>query len=178
MPDSSGFYDDDTEDEEVVGDTNPMKQLRAHARKLERDLKAGSTELEELRKYRTDSELRIREQEAGKVFAELGLSEKQAKLFLKTNPDTEVTKDSIKEFAVEYGLGIQQSEEDDAVDSQTSDTFVPVTSGGTPVRNVLNREQFESLKRTDMAAAVKAVQEGRVEGFRSKLDGSSAVTFG
>lgn len=172
------FYDDDADDNTDASDSNPMKQLRAHARKLEKDLKAGTTELEELRQYKVTSELAIREVQAGKVFTELGLSDKQAKLFLKTNPDTEVTKDSIKAFAVEYGLGIQESEEDAALDAQTSDSFVPVTSGGNPVRNVLNREQFEALKRTDMGAAVKAVQENRVEGFQAKLDGNSAVTIG
>ena len=178
MADETSGWEEESEEEETPGDSAPMKQLRAHGRKLQKDLKAQEAELTELRTFKTTTELASRELQAGKLFTELGLSDKQARLFLKTNPDTEVTKDSIKEFAVEYGLGIQESEEDATLDAQTSDTFVPVTTGGNPVRSTLNREQFEALKKTDMAAAVKAVQENRVEGFRSKLEGGSAVTLG
>ena len=53
------FGDDE---EPVVEDSGPMKQLRSHAKRLEKDLKARDTELEELRAFRDDYNNKARTQ--------------------------------------------------------------------------------------------------------------------
>src|SRR5437763_1971249 len=86
------------------GDNNAMKAIRTELRKLQKQVKAQTPELEELRGYKAQIETQAKTSAAAKVFAELGLSDKQAGLFLKVNPELDPTKESVAKFAMDYGI--------------------------------------------------------------------------
>lgn len=179
MSDEDFDLDTDDEVEDNQPKSDPFKQLRMAKRAADKQLREQTAELEELRQYRAQQESTARASAASEKFATMGLSPKQAKLFLKENPDAEISDEAIIAFAREYDLALF---EDEPEPPKMEPTFRPVSAGGSAPRNKLTRAEFEELKHTDMSAAAKAAAEGRVEGFKAKVarggEYPAAETFG
>lgn len=165
MPDS--FYDDDLdlEDPENQETKDPIKELRAQARRLAKELKEAKAANEDLAKFKTEYESNEKAKVAAKIFTDLGLPEAQAKAFIRLNPDAEATADAVKVYAREYGLVTADAEVEEEV---VETTFRPISTGGTStVKGTMKHEEYEDLMRTNPQAALQAVAENRVQGLMS-----------
>lgn len=98
------FLDEDETDFPVDGDNTNFKQLRDYAKKLERERNALQKKVEPLEAYKAQIETEKKQASVSKVFESVGLAAKHATLFLKINPEGEVTPDSVAAFAEEYEL--------------------------------------------------------------------------
>lgn len=147
------------EEAPVVEDSNPMKQLRRHANKLEKDLKARDTELEDLRKFRDEFNNKARTEKVSAVFTELGLNPVHSRFWQLENPEAEPDAAGISKWAVENGFA-QATEE-----TPVAEGFTPTTSpDATPLGSKrLSRQEWQELAATDPAAAQTAFQKGRVD---------------
>lgn len=114
-----------------------FKDLRDHARKLERSNKQFEKELEELRAFRAEVET---ERRYG-ALTEAGLNKRQGEAFLKLYD--EVTPENISAFRAEV-LGAE-------VDDTPAVTFVPSAVGGEAPRKTYSRQEFEAIMRSDPA---------------------------
>lgn len=160
MPEYDDLYDENGNRLEPTA-SDQFKSLRAHAKKLEKDLASQATELEELRKVREEYTAAQRKTQA----SSLGLTAGQAKVFLKYNGDGDITPETVKAWKLDVGLETVEAptEAEAAVESRT---FSPVQVGGVaPVKDSLTYEQYQQLLTLDFHAAAKAVQEGRVIGM-------------
>ena len=144
---------------------------------LERSQAAETKAVSELREYK-----------AGVLFKDAGLQPKHAELFLKTNPDAEVTAETAAAFATEYSLAPVQAPASDApkegeeVKPTEGAPVTPVTppvdaglgalgeaagsskGGAAPaVVAKMSSEDFQTLLATNPAEAAKAYTEGRVD---------------
>ena len=144
---------------------------------LERSQAAETKAVSELREYK-----------AGVLFKDAGLQPKHAELFLKTNPDAEVTAETAAAFADEYSLAPVQVPASDAPKAGEEAKPVegaPVTPAAAPadaglaamgeaagsakggtvpaVVAKMSNEAFQELLATNPAEAAKAYTEGRVE---------------
>lgn len=163
---------DFNDDEETEQETTPevtegnFQKLRAHTRKLERDLKKLEEERAELRTFKAQAEQAQRKNTATSVFSELGLGEKQATAYLAMNPDSEINRESAITWAKDLGFQVVASDEEQEVSEQESTSFRPVSIGGVvPTRGRVSYEQYRTLMASDPSAAVKLIQEGRVDGL-------------
>jgi len=136
-------------------EANPVKQLRDALKAKDKERKELLTELEELRSFKQEMAHRESVANAAKVFSAVGLSEKQAELFIKLNPEAEVNPETVREFAESYGLPVSEKEASQDV------PFKPV-EGGVPADGKLSRDDLSALYRENPAAALKALQDGRV----------------
>jgi hypothetical protein len=135
---------------------------RAEARATEAEL-AAKTAKDELRQF-----------QAQVTFEKQGLTPKHADLFLKTNPDAEVTQDAVHAFVEEYGLAPAPA----AVPAEDA----PATPAGIPQLNAfqeaggsgtqgsapaaapkMSKADFQKLLETNPQEAAKAYVEGRTE---------------
>lgn len=157
---------DDLDDTNV---NSSMKSLRDHAKDLEKQLKAAAKREGELNTQLFTYKQAEKTQGLARKFEEQGLNEKQAKLFLALNPDIEeINLESIQEFAEEYGLTTPTKVEGEnapiEVNAETAGFVkVPNSIATPPDGKVLSSEEYESLLATDQTAALRAVQEGRVQ---------------
>jgi len=157
MPD---FLLDDTDDDEATEEPrkDPFKELRAHAKRLEKELKAREAELEELKRFKAEQEARAFREQVARTFEQLGLPGNYAELYPEGR---EATQEAVSEFARKYGW----LKEEPTAPVQ-SGGFQPVSLGGvSPVNARLTYEQYEELLRTDPAEAIRAVAENRVDGL-------------
>ncbi len=69
---------------EVKQDNSTIKQLRDHAKRLERELKKADEERAELRKFRDETQAALRQG----ALLEAGLTPRQAEVYLKAYDDT------------------------------------------------------------------------------------------
>lgn len=178
------FNLDDDEDESGSGSGNqqsePFKQLRTKYRLAQKQLKEQTVQFQELQKFKAGYDAQLKAESTGAIFKDMGLAPQHARLFLALNGEDEPSKENIAKFALEYGLGVPVERQEEVEAAAEGPSFVPVSPGGTvPVTQKLSREAFQDLKRTNMEAAVKAVAEGRVEGFKARVsdDGNGAVTL-
>ena len=133
---------------------------------LERANEAAAAE-----KARADAaETNFRGLQASVTFEKAGLTAKHADLFLKANPDAEVTAEAAQTFAEEYGLVAQEappSTEERKPDPNTGlsafgEASGSGTSGGAPpAQPVMSQGDFETLLATNPQEAAKAYVEGR-----------------
>lgn len=164
MVTTDDFTLDDDEETEVDDKSNPMKTLRDHAKSLERKAKAYEKELEELRAFKVKFESEAKSRTAGEIFSQLGLSEKQAALFLKVNPDAEVDLASAKAFAEEYGFAIDESQVDESEAVETGGFSPSPTTGGKPAPGkIFSSEEWYALYKENPAEAMKIANQGRVK---------------
>lgn len=182
MADFNDDFDDDSVDEqgqvEPTRDSNPIKQLRAQLRAAQKQLKEQSQIVSEYETFKAERDAQVKAEATGKIFEQMGLNPVHAKLFMATNSQ-DATAEAIAKFALDYGLGVPADKEAELEKVAEGPKFIPVSPGGAvPVRNRLSREQFEALKKTDMTAAAKAVEENRVDGFTASWDGTSAEARG
>lgn len=160
---------DPYEDNEGEGtrskDSAPFKQLRDHAKKLEREIKDRDKELEELRSFRAEAERRAKQELLRQAIAAVGLNEKHAELFTAARPDQEPTPDAVKAFAVEYGFIAGEDTDED----EESGSFGPTPPSGVPAhKKRYSSEEFDELYRSNPVEAIKAAEEGRVD-FQTTL---------
>lgn len=164
MSDMYSFDDDNGEETQDRKDSNPVKQLREALKAREKELKDYKKELEELRTFRTEYEQREKVATSAKAFEKFGLTQKHAELYLKVNPEAEVSDISIQEFAKEYALPFQAPQEgDESGPPQVREQpFVPADIGSTGDSGFLSREQLDAMYKTNPQRAIAALKSGRV----------------
>ncbi len=118
------------------------------------------------------AETNFRGLQATVTFEAAGLSPKHADLFLKTNPEAEVTAETAKAFADEYGLTPVQAPESTPPAAPAADPGQGLgglgaaagsgSAGAAPAAQpVMSQEDFTSLLETNPQEAAKAYVEGR-----------------
>jgi len=141
-----------------------LKAVRDWGKGWEKKAKSFEKKVEDLEKFRTEVVERERKTVVTGVFKELGLPEKQADLFLKTN-DGEVTADAVKQFVTDFGL-VPGGEEEGQEKVEEKRGFEPggvSPQGGTPKPVLVTTAELMELLKTDPAQASKLVEEGKVE---------------
>jgi hypothetical protein len=145
----------------------------------------GPTELRDARdraiESRDQAQAELREFKAGVFFKDAGLESKHAELFLKTNPDVEVTEQAALAFAEEYNLQPAVAPEPaptEPAPAPDSGPAVPAdaglgalseaagsgTSGDLPAAQPkMSKEAFEKLLATNPQAAAEAYTKGLVD---------------
>ena len=153
------FGDDDVETEKTP-DSNPVRDLRKHANKLEKDLKAAQAKLEPLEAFKAEYDAKVKAETVGNIFTKLGLNPAQAKLYELAMPESEPSEETVGKWAVEYGLAAS----DESVVPDTSG-FTPTTTpeGVPPGTKRLSRDEWLNLSVSDPAAAQRVFQQGRVD---------------
>lgn len=153
----------------MFGDENDgssaFKQLRDHAKSLERQLKQAQKDAAELKEFKEGIEKQSKEQELVQAFKQIGLKEKHVPLYLKATEGT-VDVEAIKAFAEEYELPVQPAQEGGQQQQQTpsSKGFMPIAGSGVPVgKKRYTSTELEMLNKTDPAEAQAAIREGRVD---------------
>lgn len=158
-------------EETTVSDSVP--QMRERIDQQNEQLKAREQELQELKSQ-------LRTANARELFREQGLSPKHAELFAATNPEGELTPESVQEFATSYGLAPQAAEPSEAGDTPEPQTteddpgeglsaFSGAGSRGqagdaaTPRTTKMTRDEWKALRDRDPAAAKVAIANGQVE---------------
>jgi len=139
-------------------ETNPVKQLRDTLKARDKERKELLAELEELRSFKAEAAHRESVSNAAKVFTAVGLSDKQAELYVKLNPEADVTPEAVREFATAYGLPVS-TEEGEQPSHEAP--FRPA-EGGVPADGKMNRDDLNRLYKENPAAAIKALEQGRV----------------
>lgn len=142
-------------------DSGPMKQLRDHAKSLEKNLRTQEKELEELRSFKAEAERRAKQELLRQAVSAVGLNEKHAELFSAARPDVEPTPEAVKAFAVEYGFiaGPDRAEEDEREGS-----FQPTPPSGVPAhKKRYTNVEWDDLYKSNPVEAIKAAEEGRVD---------------
>jgi hypothetical protein len=160
VADEDDFFGDADGETEKTPDSNPVRDLRKHANKLEKDLKAAQAELEPLRQFKAEADQKAKAETVGTIFTKLGLNPAQAKLYELAMPEAEPSEETVGKWAVEYGLA-------------TSDESVPDTTGFTPTttpegappgsKRLTGKEMLEEALRGDPLAAQAAFLKGRVD---------------
>lgn len=184
--------DDETPNETGAGggtgtDSANLAEVRAALKREEKRRK----ELEDkLKAYDAEK----RDAKVLEAFTTAGLTDKQAKLFSKLNPDTvDVTPDTIKSFAEEYGYELPATSDgaaDEAAvaaaaaqtqkpDAPAPTGFKPVTTGTTdPGLGVMSLEDAKKAIADGRYDEVnKLYQEGKVEKMDRNDDGSPKVDW-
>lgn len=151
------------DEQDPTDQSSPFRQLRDHSKKLEKELRQRDKELEELRTFKADFEASQKKQSVSKTFGELGLTEKHAELFLKANPEAEVTAEVVQKFAEEYGLVEAKEQEEDS-------GFSPLaaTDGVPASKEPMKASEFWALYSENPHAALEQAKKGRVK-FDSNL---------
>lgn len=125
---------------------------------------------------RDEARAELREFKATTMFTGNGLTEKHAELFLKTNPEADITPDVVKTFADEYGLAVQaqeggqepppeaKKENPDSGAAALAGAAGSSTAGSTPAEQAkISRADYEKLLESNPSEAAKLFVEGRVE---------------
>lgn len=158
MSDQFDSYDDDDDQDQDQGQqaSNPVKDLRAKIRRLEKEAKERETELAELREFKTVTEATGRKSAVAKAFESLGLPQAYSELY---PADAEGTEEAVKAFALKYGW-VQATEEESQVEEKSQETFRPVTPDGSvpPSRTI----KAEDLLKMSPREAAAAIAQGRV----------------
>lgn len=159
---------DDVDEGDQRPTSAPFKQLRDHAKKLEKEIKDRDRELEALRSFKAESEARAKRELLEQSFKQVGLSTKQAELFLAARPDAEPTPEAVKSFAVEYGfIDAGPAPDDEGEGSEGS--FAPTPPSGVPAsKKRYSSEEWDVLYKQNPVEAMAAANEGRVD-FQTKL---------
>lgn len=169
-----GFTDEDEGDEgqSTEGQSSAIKQIRDQLNAEKKARKAEAKELADLRAFRAELDARTKTETTSKQFEEMGLDPRHAKLFYAANgADAEPSAEAVAKFALDFGLGVAAGSQEALEAAAEGPKFVPLTPGGSaPVKDMLTRAQYNELRRTDMAAAVQAVQDHRVEGFNYDVE--------
>jgi hypothetical protein len=150
----------DEKEEAEKPDSNPVRDLRKHANKLEKDLKAAQAELEPLRAFKTEYDAKVKADTVGSIFTNIGLNPAQAKLYELAMPDAEPSEETVRKWAVEYGLATQEESEPETTG------FTPTTTpeGAPPgSKRLTGKEMLEEALRGDPLAAQAAFLKGRVD---------------
>ena len=168
MSDMSFSFDDDQtdDDEETSGKQkdNPVKQLRDALKAAQRENKELKKQIAPLQEFKTQYETEQKVAGASKSFEKYGLTQKHAELFLKLNPETEVSDEVIKGFAAEYSLPLKAQESDDgSTETGTSAPFVPADAGTDAEGGFITRNQLDEMYKSNPQKAISVLRSGRVK---------------
>lgn len=157
------FTLEEEEQEEVEDQSSgPMKSLRNHAKKLERQLKALTTENEELKAFKSAAETETLKNTTASIFKELGLTDKQAELYTKVNPDVLATPELAKAFATEYGWQLPEVEESEEEGESAPFAPLPTSGAPAPTGQIMDSDKWFDLYKTNPAEAIRIANKGRV----------------
>jgi hypothetical protein len=189
MPDNPFDFED--EDDQAGSENQNFKQLRDYAKKLEKQVNSLTREVEPLRSFKQETETEKRQVEVAKVFEGAGLSGKHAALYLRVNPEAEVTPDAVLDFAVEYELPRVEvaavAEEAPAFDPAAERIVEiprpeaigspPADGGAGPTATVITDvHEAEKLSVDNPAEYMRLKQLGRIK--LNRLPGSGSVLTG
>ena len=164
--------DESDDQEEAQTQSKPFTELRGHARKLEKQLRAYEKELGDLRAFREEHVKAERATVIESTFKEVGLNPKHAKLFSALNPDADpaaITKEAIATFASEYSLAPEGETELEAPPAPTG--FVPMSSSmASAPSGTVSREEWIRMSAADPVKAEALLNAGRVD-FAGLRDG-------
>jgi hypothetical protein len=151
----------DQEDEEPEVENSTIRQIREHARKLEKELKAARKELEDLRAYREQTERERTVASARTIFEQVGLNPKWAELYLKAQDGAEPTPESVRTWAQEYGLAVPEPERETAEQPASEPAFVPTqpAAAAASTQAPMTWKEFAELHRQDPGRAVREAQQ-------------------
>jgi hypothetical protein len=143
-----------------LGDNENFRQLREHAKELEKEMKAAKkdlADLNDLRAYKAEQEAAKRTSALGNTFKDLGLPAQQAALY---PPDAEATPEAIRAFAEQYGLLAPQ---EGSPETPVETGFAPVPPVGETIgAKVYTQEEWLALSATNPNAAMQILNEGRL----------------
>ena len=123
-------------------------------------------------------------------FEKAGLNEKQAGLFLKTNPDAEITSESVGAFIEEYGFTVAQAPESEIVSAKSlppadeglsafSGAAGTATTGASPAAQPkMSKSDFETLLVENPQAAAEAYAKGLTERNPANVQAQQLVRKG
>lgn len=155
--------EDDGEGEDKSGDNPTIRQIRESQKHWQKQARDLGKALKDANATIAEFESKTRVTTAEGVFEQLGLTKKQAALYLATKPE-EVSADTIKAFVKEYELA--EITEGGQEDSETESTgFEPGGLGGAGVASSTKvpRTEWLKLAETDPAKAEKMFLDGRVD---------------
>lgn len=156
--------DDEEETEEEEEETNnPLRKLRNLNRKLKKELKLAVEELKELRQFKAERESEDQKRGVGEIMSKLGLTEKQAELFLAVRKDEEPTMETVRAFAEEYGFPIKESEGEEEKPASTGFTPTPKSEPPSSSHKVYEVNEWQELYKTNPQDALRIAREGRVK---------------
>jgi hypothetical protein len=171
MADARNDFDLSEEDDDLgegteTSGSNPINELRKQLRAAQKRAKEAESKATEYDALLAKQAADARVQKVSTLFEEMGLNPAQAKLFSATSGDEEPTAEAVAKFALDYGLGVSPETAAAVEAAAQPPKFIPLSPGGSlPATNMISRADFNALKRTDPAAAARAVMDRRVEGF-------------
>lgn len=171
------FLDD--EDENPQAENVNFKQLRDYARKIEKELKARDKEVEALRQFKSEADSRAK----AETLKSAGLSDKHASLFLRVNPETDITPELVQAFVSEYEIPVasQSAQEPNEVETpavpqdgqiielkpETQSPrpgFSPTPNADSPIGSVITElEAAEKLSVENPAEYLRLRDAGRIK---------------
>lgn len=163
-----GSIDDgeDEEEQEAPGTDDDNKNfvaLRKDRNRLEKQLKAVTPELEELRSFKVQVEAEQRQAMIGSVLQQVGLAPSLAKLYGAVNTEGEVTPQSVAEFAKEYGLVSDETVLDVPEVEASVPGFKPFVGDDAPGNRKVSRVDWLAKLRTNPEEAQRLFKQGRVD---------------
>src|SRR5882672_9604527 len=140
-------------------DSNPVKQLRTHADKLEKQLKKANAENEELRQFKDEFNNKQRAEKVSAVFTELGLNPTHARFWQLENPETEPDATTVGKWAVDNGFA-QATEE-----TPTTGGFTPTTTpeGIAPSGKRFTLDEWLNISASNPDEGARILAQGSVD---------------
>lgn len=158
-----------------------IQNLKDQVERLEKALEAEQSKVQELTTSTETLGTVNKTLEAKGLFVDLGLSPKQAALFVRgLEPGAEVTKEAVLAFAQEYDLSAESSDSGSEGEEGAGQSAPPV--GNAPLSTMaqagsrpgqasqggagtgsLTRDEWQALHKENPAAAGEALRQGRVQ---------------
>lgn len=134
---------------------------------LREALKASQDKTKELETQLTESNAALKQFQAKETFRSNGYSETHADLFVKANPNVDVTPEAIQEFVTAYDLKPQAQQQVNTegmqdlsgVAQKPSDS---ISQMGTAETAQMTKAEYKKLLASDPTAAHEALVQGRV----------------
>jgi hypothetical protein len=145
-------------DEPTTEDNGPKELREARDRAVER----GDAAVNELRTFKASTH-----------FEKAGLGEKQASLFLKTNPEAEITAETVGAFIDEYGFVTEPATEiasakevapaDEGLGALSGAAGAATAGSAPPAQPKMSKTDFAQLMIDNPQKAAEAYARGQVE---------------
>lgn len=135
-------------------------------------------ELSALRREKSELASTVRQYQARDTFREVGLEAKHADLFIKAQPEGDITVEAVTEFAQQYDLVPGTVPETNGAEEATPETTADPGAGleafsrggsragsdaaASVPTDTLTKEQWRDLQRENPAAAADALRRGKV----------------
>jgi len=135
---------------------------------LREALKASQDKTKELESQFAEVNSQLKQFQARDTFRSNGFSETHADLFVKANPEAEITNETIQEFVNAYDLKpqVQKEVNNTGMNSLSSVAQKPndnLSQIGTAETQQLTKAEYKKLQNSDPTAAHEALIQGRVQ---------------